>query len=108
MSQIRLPLREQVPLFTVNNRAKFAPGDRVGADFREPHGHRGTVLDACDPKAWVGTIAFAHQGDNPDPAEVRAHVARQRERNMGFDNCIPVAWDFGRVYWERVESLFKA
>ena len=88
---------------------RFKPGDCVGATYREEpprFRHRGTVLAADDPRAWEGTVAFP---ECPVLAErVRAHVERCRKSCPGFDDKVPVAWDFGRVYWEPTRALFHA
>lgn len=79
------------------------PGTRVHCSYREQH--IGTVLAIESPDAWRGSIAFGI-GD-PDPEAVRKHVAWCRTFG-GLDNATPVAWDFGRVYWDRTDSLTPA
>jgi hypothetical protein len=87
-------------------------GTRVGAERWPYHAAHpdcwgkplaGTVLDKADPRAWAGSLAFP--GSNPDPKAVRAHVERQEAAGFLQDGKVPVAWDFGKVYWERTEKL---
>lgn len=84
----------------------YAPGTRVGAS-RWPYSghhtdgwqppHAGTVLAQDDPRAWAGTLEFPEA--MPDHGRVSAHVASCRLRGI-LSERTPVAWDFGRVYWE--------
>jgi len=87
--------------------AKIEPGLEVGAE-RWPYAgahpdcwgrpHRGVVLDQTDPRAWSGSIAFPRE---PGRGEVLEHLIK-----VGWsEDEVPVAWEFGRVYWERVENL---
>ncbi len=81
------------------------PGVRVGCTYREKH--TGEVLALNDPEAWTGTIAFFGPPDYiPSLSLVTAHVCRCLRTIPGFANEVPVKWDFGRVYWERIEALF--
>jgi hypothetical protein len=84
------------------------PGTLVGAS-RWPNAHahpdawgrpwRGEVLDVTDPRAWAFTLAFPNR--TPGRGEVLSHLLR-----VGFaSEAVPVAWEFGRVYWERAGSL---
>lgn len=81
---------------------RFPAGTRVRCAYRDAH--EGTVLAHDDPRAWAGSIAFP--GSSPDPAEVTAHVAKCEARGDLRDARQPVAWDFGRVYWDA--QLFDA
>lgn len=76
---------------------ELAPGTRVRCAYRDAH--VGTLLAIDDPRAWVGSIAFP--GGEPTPELVRAHVARCRARGDLDGSRLPVAWDFGKVYWDR-------
>jgi hypothetical protein len=82
------------------------PGTKVVATYgrRNPETGKewtGVVLDRADPKAWIGSLAFP--GAEPaDPEKVKAHVEKHRET---LQNRVPVAWDFGKTYWERIERL---
>lgn len=75
----------------------FPPGTRVKCAYRNQH--MGTVLAKDDPRAWAGSLAFPEA--SPDPQAVRAHVARCESRGDLSDATQPVAWDFGRIYWDR-------
>lgn len=75
---------------------RFPAGTRVKCAYRESY--EGTVLAHDDPQAWAGSLAFPEQ--SPDRAAVKAHVARCEARGDLSDARQPVAWDFGRVYWD--------
>ena len=60
---------------------------------------KGVVLASDDPRAWRGTIAFPGELGDPPAEKVRAHVAWCHEQGLLSD--VPVAWEFGKVYWER-------
>ena len=75
-------------------------GRRVACAYRP--GHIGTALDIRDPRAWHGSIAV---GNNPTQAAVDAHLSQLTERGHGAFTSTPVAWDFGKVFWERSETL---
>lgn len=81
------------------------PGVRVGCAYRDGFGHVGTVLSLDDPAAWRGTLAFS--GVDPLlPDTVSAHVHKCLRTIPGFSRKVPVAWSFGRVYWESLEALY--
>ena len=88
----------------------FNVGDKVTASYRyNPAADNGKywvgqVLAKDDPKAWAHTLAFYGQ-DNPDPIKVKAHVEQCESCGLSFENDTPVAWEFGRVYWEKTEDL---
>ncbi len=64
----------------------------------------GVVLAVDDPRAWKGTIAFGHVEGLPAQEAVTKHVAWcESEGLMG--ESVPVAWEFGKVYWEPVAGL---
>ena len=82
---------------------QIAPGTLVGAEYRRPYPlwneigpHCGTVLDPQDPRAWAGTIAFPESF--PNALAVRLHVQWCHLRSVFAS--IPVAWSFGRIYFE--------
>ena len=80
-------------------------GDRVTCAYQRDH--QGIVLDAYDPRAWAGSMAFACR--EPSEAEVRAHVDALRTCLAGdpadWRSRAPVLWDFGLVRWDDVKAL---
>jgi hypothetical protein len=91
------------------NDQTLAPGTIVGAE-RWPYHHAhpdawgrpwaGELLAQDDPRAWQGSIAFSAR--RPGRDAVRRHVAWCRANSEGFDDRVPVLWDFGgekKVYW---------
>jgi hypothetical protein len=106
--QALLPIR--LPVSGAALPADIAVGDRVGAGrvpYKGSHPScwgtpwAGTLLAQDDPEAWAGTIAF---GDGvPEQLRVSMHVRDCRE--AGILPLVPVRWDFGKVLWERPESL---
>lgn len=86
------------------------PGTKITAPYRnnpEPswmaHRHTGVVLAMNDPRAWSGSLAFCTR--EPTQEAVDAHIAKVQSLGMGLGDKVPVLWSFGKVYWERVESL---
>jgi hypothetical protein len=86
----------------VNN---LKPGTRVTCVYRNEH--VGTVLAEDDPKGWKGSLAFP-EGE-PSREAVRAHIQRYRalwpELAVHDAARAVVAWDFGKVYFERADAL---
>lgn len=90
-------------------------GQRVGCTYRDcppqqpwlHRDHRGTVIARDDPRAWAGTIAFPGPGA-PTQKAVREHLAKLDAMGVSVMDKIPVAWDFGKVYWESAEALYAA
>ncbi len=70
----------------------------------------GIVLARHDPRAWHGSIAFFHLGDQLSKAETIPHVLRHWEH---LQTEVPVLWSFvdaygkptPRVYWEKISSV---
>jgi hypothetical protein len=60
------------------------------------------VLAVDDPEAWHGTIAFP--SGTPTPEAVRKYVEWCLSQGL-LKVTVPVRWEFGRVYFERAESL---
>mgnify|MGYP000850634417 FL=1 len=82
-------------------------GDTVIAVYGRHNGQReytGVVLARNDIRAWTGAVAFDYA--EPTQAAVDAHVA-WCER-MGCLGRVPVAWEFGKVYWEEPDRLVLA
>jgi len=76
---------------------------RVTAKFRGKE-LVGTTLPVNSRYAWAGTWHFGWNSDNlPPQADVDIHVENCKKRNTVLD--IPVAWDFGRIYFERADQL---
>ena len=88
------------------------PGTRVRCTYRNDPGfqHVGTLLADDDPKGWTGSLAFPN--GEPTAEEVRAHIARYRAQcpDLAAHDATRavVAWDFGKVYHEKADSLFPA
>ena len=90
-------------------------GSEVGQLDRIPPGGepwKGILLASDDPAAWAGTAAFpkpygAAADWLPAAEAVKAHVAKCRE--WGWDNTVPVQWDFRdhgkKVYWHKPDTL---
>lgn len=68
--------------------------------------HMGTVLAPNDPRVWIGTLAFP-TGHTPTQAQVDKHIASVKAMDAMLlgDDKVPVAWDFGCVYWHDVAIL---
>lgn len=84
----------------------FLPtGARVTCEYRMQH--QGTVLSATDPVAWYGR--FQTQEEVAIHLEKMEKMNRRLHSQYGMplisDNRQPVAWDFGRVYWESASAL---
>ncbi len=91
----------------MDHRKNPVPGTRVTVPYRKADGHGcpghvGTVLAPNDPAAWAGTIAF--EGRTLDQQSIDAHIARF-PCLATCETRTPVAWDFGRVYWEPSSAL---
>lgn len=90
---------------------QLSPGSKVIAAYGRmgPHGRQwvGTVLRQDDPRAWENTIAFP--GRRPTQAEVREHLKGLGKMKSWIgpphDTNMPVAWEFGKVYWENPKRL---
>lgn len=78
----------------------------------------GRILPIDSPEAWEGSMAF--YGQKPTTETVRAHLAhvrtiwdhmRRTHSNPKhyeadpFADKVPIAWEFGQVYWESWDSL---
>jgi hypothetical protein len=63
---------------------------------------KGVVLAPNDPQAWAGSVAFPH--GVPTQAEVDAELRQLKAVGLS-DDRVPVAWEFGKVHWERPSSL---
>ena len=84
----------------------FQTGSKVIATYGryDPETGRewtGVVLNRDDPQAWINTIAFPGP-EEPDKKAVKAHVERHQDL---LSDRVPVAWEFGKVYWERPWNL---
>ena len=81
-------------------------GATITANYR-PEKYKGQVLSELDPRAWANTLAFPTA--TPNPEAVKEHVTRcQRLEATHYPDTrprVPVLWDFGRVYWEYIDSL---
>jgi len=85
-------------------------GTSVG-NGRIPYGHahpdcwgrpwQGVVLALDDVEAWTNTLAF---DGKPSQEDVTAHVRQCLAQGL-LRNKVPVKWEFGKVYWERPETL---
>jgi hypothetical protein len=105
-----LPLRLPLPA-PKNLPEGIAVGDQVGSG-RIPYGHAhpdcwqtpwtGTLLAIDDVEAWAGSLAFPEA--EPEQLEVSAHVRWCLGQGL-LQNKVPVKWGFGKVMWERPETL---
>ena len=84
---------------------EIKPGMEVGCTYRLQH--CGVVLPPDAPTAWAGSIAFPNSDEHnpPDAERVRAHVEWCLSQGL-LRGRYPVAWSFGKVYWEGADSLF--
>jgi hypothetical protein len=108
-------LRTAAPEATITT-IRFDVGDRVSADYRtsncEPNAgqpwlaidHRGTVIAMEDPRAWEGTYFWPSRRHKPRLAAIVEHVQWCLATGL-LVNVVPVAWDFGNVYWEKTSNL---
>lgn len=92
----------------------FELGVRVGCTYRDPpalqpwlhQAHRGATISFDDPRAWSDTLAFPSR--TPSQREVQEHLAGLALRGIFLgQKSVPVAWDFGRVFWDSTEALYK-
>lgn len=84
------------------------PGDRVRCTYRAQH--VGTLLAHDDPRGWAGSLAFPE--GTPSVEQVRAHIARYTAlwpdlAKHDAERAV-VAWDFGKIYFERADALYLA
>ena len=81
------------------------PFTRVTAKFRGTE-HVGTTLPVNSRYAWAGTWHFGWESDNlPTQVAVDIHVENCKARSTVLE--IPVAWDFGEIYFERADQLLE-
>lgn len=106
-----LPLRLPLPSTTEGLPEGVVVGGRVGAGripYKGAHPScwtapwAGTLLAIDDPSAWAGSLAFPMA--QPEQLDVSAHVRNCLLRGLLQDK-VPVRWDFGKVLWERADSL---
>lgn len=76
-------------------------GDRVKCSYRAEH--IGTIIATNDTRIWSNTLAFPQR--TPLQAEVDEHIALCESKGLNFENETPVAWDFGKFYWDSTDSL---
>ena len=90
---------------------RFRPGTKVVAAYGRmgPHGREwtGIILRRDDPRTWEDTLAFP--GRRPTQGEVREHLKGLGKMSAWVgpphDVRVPVAWEFGKVYWEDLKNL---
>jgi hypothetical protein len=88
-------------------------GTPVG-NGRIPYGHahpdcwgrpwQGVVLALDDVEAWTGTLAF---DGKPSQEAATAHVRWCLAQGL-LRGKVPVKWEFGKVMWERPDTLRTA
>lgn len=61
---------------------------------------KGVVLDAADPAAWRGTLAFPN--GEPELDAILEHL--HQHPSLGVSK-VPVRWEFGAIFWERAADL---
>lgn len=110
MEQPLLPMRLPVP-DPSGLPEGIGVGTEVGAGLIPYHGAhpdcwqrpwKGVVLALDDVRAWAGSIAFPDE--NPEQLAVSAHVRWCLGQGL-LRGKVPVAWEFGKVHWERPQAL---
>lgn len=110
MDQPLLPMRLPVPA-PEGLPEGLAVGTEVGAGLIPYHAShpdcwqrpwKGVVLALDDVRAWAGSLAFPDE--NPEQLAVSAHVRWCLDQGL-LRGKVPVAWEFGKVHWERPQGL---